>query len=59
MDQQFFSMKKDDQYYGDQVKSAKTQPKRVKEKHKTAFTRMKVEDVLAMNEENDLEYDYS
>lgn len=57
--QDFNMMKNVDQKYGDHMKVAKTAPKKVKEKHRVQYNHMKVEDILAMQEEEDFDFDYA
>lgn len=52
----FRNMKQVDRQYGEQTKSAKTAPKKVKEKHRQNFTRMSLAQIAAM-EDSDMAED--
>lgn len=50
--QDFNTMKKVDQKYGDQMKVAKTAPKKVKEKHRVNYNNMSLDDIFAMTDDD-------
>lgn len=50
----FRIMKQVDNQYGEQMKSGKTAPKKVKEKHRTNFTRMTLAEIAAMEDMDNL-----